>query len=84
MYLFLGFLLGLSVGLGVAYVTWRKLNKKRQAYKIAEHIANGMERRARHFERLSKALLSENIKLYREAERLRTEKLKSWGIPDRM
>jgi len=83
-YLLLGFSLGLFVGIGIAYLNWRKLNKKRQAYKIAERVATAMEHRSNYFERLSKGLLTDNVKLHRENERLRTEKLKAWGIPDRM
>lgn len=84
----LGLLIGFSFGsVPIAFIAFgirRKLALSRQNYQIAERIANAMEMRARRNEEALRIVSEKYAMSFQEEERLRSEKLKAWGIPDRM
>lgn len=83
-----GLLIGFACGsVPLAFVILgirRKLILSRQTYRIAERIANAMEMRARRSDEALKIVLDKYVRSHQEEERLRSEKLKAWGVPDKM
>jgi len=82
--LLLGLTCGIAPGLILAMRIRRKLLLSRQIYRIAERIANSMEVRAKRSEEAVKIILDKYVRSNREEERLRSEKLRAWDVPDKM
>lgn len=77
-----GFAIGAGLGLMWCVLLRRKLAMARQAYKIAERVANAMEYKSKRQEEALKLTLTQYARCHQEEERLRSEKLKAWGIPE--
>jgi len=82
--LLLGIVCGAIPGICLVLRIRGKLLLSRQTYHIAERIANAMEHRAKRDEEALRVILDKYMRSHQEEERLRSEKLKAWGVPDKM